>query len=82
MVSTLCETQLLFSRQSIEIYRKLKQNNEELAGFENMSQVWLLIIKKALFEKEYERALKEVEVYLSGIQSTQRTSSIFLRRKI
>ena len=57
LISTLSSTQLLSSPDSLEIYYKLRDNNIELAQYENTSQVWFLIIKKVLFEKEYERAM-------------------------
>ena len=54
------ETLILFDRESLTTYNKLKMNNIELKNFENVSQVWLLIIKKSLYQSEYNDNLSSV----------------------
>lgn len=63
LVDEIQQTLMLFSEQSLSIHRDMVQNTNELQEFENLSQAWFLIIKKSLFEREYEVALLKV-VYL------------------
>lgn len=65
-------TLMLFSQDDIEIYNKLSVNNRNLCQFENVCQVWFLIIKKSLFEKEYQVALSMVVLLLEGLGTPQR----------
>lgn len=60
LVNELEHTLMLFSHEDIEIYNKLSVNYRSLCQYENLCQVWYLIIKKTLFEKEYQVAMNQV----------------------
>lgn len=51
---------LLQTPLEVDIYKKLRLNRRELESFKSVSQVWFMIIKKDLYQREYERALVSV----------------------
>ena len=63
------ETLLLFTPEEELVYKQIKMNNSELLQFENVAQVWFLIIKKNLFEQEYKRAMKSALANLQDLNS-------------
>lgn len=53
-------TLMLQNAEELDVYKKLRLNLHELEAFKSVSQVWFMIIKKSLYEREYERALVSV----------------------
>ena len=60
MIESLLSTQMIFNRETAEIYNRIIANQKALREFSNYSQVWFMILKKDLFEAEYEKALLRV----------------------
>ena len=73
---------MLFSQDSIEIHNKLMLNYRSLTQYDNLSQVWYLIIKKSLFEKEYEVAMNQVKSAYPGLRAPQRPLRILPSQQI
>lgn len=66
MLHDLQHTLMIFDDRSRAVYRDMTQNANILQEYDNLCQVWFLIIKKSLFEREYEVSLMKVELINSG----------------
>lgn len=66
MLYELQHTLMIFDDRSRAVYRDITQNANILQEYDNLCQVWFLIIKKSLFEREYEVSLMKVELINSG----------------